>query len=293
MESPLISLFTDGDRYQKGYQLLMERSNKLQCMHDFINNLLPEIASSTINGKSQINVIGVGSGSGEFDLKMLSTLHLKNPDMIVDSEVVEPVPQQLHKYKDLVCQSPGLDYIKWTFNLMTVQEFQKDWKEKERTKKFDLINMFQMLYYVKDRGATISFFQSLLNKNGKLLISLLAGDSGWAKLDKTYGNRFRDPEISFVVIDEVKQYLDSKGVSYQSYLLPSEVDIRECFTEGNEEGELMLDFLTEVLNFKKSAPPEIKADVLELLHHPDCSVESNGKIMLNCPSEVVVVDQFT
>lgn len=34
----------------------------------------------------------------------------------------------------------------------------------------------QMLYYVKDPGATISFFQSLLNENGKLIIILVSGE---------------------------------------------------------------------------------------------------------------------
>ncbi len=33
-----------------------------------------------------------------------------------------------------------------------------------------------MLYYVKDPAATISFFQSLLDKNGKLLIILVSGE---------------------------------------------------------------------------------------------------------------------
>ncbi|XP_068187686.1 histamine N-methyltransferase-like [Antennarius striatus] len=293
MESPLTSLFTDGERYHKAYQLYLNRSNSLQSTLDFINNLLPGVISSTIKGKSQINVIGIGSGSGEVDLEMMSVLHLKNRSMMVDNEVVEPVAQQIRKFEDVVSQTPGLDYIKWNWNNMTVQDFEKDWKEKERTKKFDFIHMLGMLYYVKDREATISFFQSLLNKKGKLFIRLLAGDSGWAKLDKTYGDRFRGPEISSVVIDDIKQYLDSKGVSYQSYLLPSEIDITECFTEGSEEGELMIDFLTEVLNFKKSAPPEIKAGVLELLQHPDCSVESNGKIMFKCPSEMLVVEQLS
>ncbi|XP_068188019.1 histamine N-methyltransferase-like [Antennarius striatus] len=294
MESPLKSLLSDGDRYHKGYQLLLERSNKLQRMQHFLNHLLPDIMSSTINGKSQLNVIGFGSGSGELDLEMMSALHLKNPNMMVDYEVVEPVAQQISKYKELASQTPGLDYIKWNWNNMTVQEFEKDWKEKERTKKFDFIHMFEMLYFVKDRGATVSFCQSLLNKDGKLFISLLAGNSGWSKLDKTYGDRFREPEVSVVVIDDIKQYLDSKGVSYQRYLLPSQMDITECFIEGNEEGELLIDFLTEVLNFKKSAPPEIKAGVLELLHHPDCSVvQSNGKIMLKNDCEIIVVEQLS
>ncbi|XP_068188032.1 histamine N-methyltransferase-like [Antennarius striatus] len=293
MDSPLTSLFTDGQRYHKTYQVYLERSNKVQHMQDFSKNLLPDIMLSTIKGKSQINVMGVGGGSGELDLEMLSALHLKNPNMIVDNEVVEPVAQQITKYKELVSQTPGLDHMKWNWNIMTIQEFEKDWKEKERTKKFDFIHMFEALYYVKDREATVRFLQSLLNKNGKLLIGMMVGDSGWAKLDKTYSHRFYQSGGSYGVIDEVKQYLDSKGVSYQSYLLPSEIDITECFIEGNEEGELLIDFLTEVLNFKKSASPEIKAGVLELLHHPDCSVESNGKIMFNYHSEVVVVEQLS
>ncbi|XP_068187745.1 histamine N-methyltransferase-like [Antennarius striatus] len=293
MTSSLRSLIGDSNRYLKALSLFKERTTCYQNTYDFIDNQLPDIMASNLNGKSHLNIIGVGSGSGEIDIRILSMLRLKYPLMSVDNEVVEPNPQQIHDYKELVSQTPGLDYIKWKWNNMTVQDFEKDWKEKERTKKFDFIHMFEMLYYVKDRGATISFFQSLLKKNGKLFISLLAGDSGWGKLDKTYGNRFREPEVSTVFIDEIKQYLDSKGGSYQSYLLTSQTDITECFIEGNEEGELMLDFLTEVLNFSKSAPPDLKAGVLELLHHPDCSVESNGKIIFNYYSEVIVVDQLT
>lgn len=33
----------------------------------------------------------------------------------------------------------------------------------------------QMLYYVNDPGATVSFFRSLLDKDGKLLIMLVSG----------------------------------------------------------------------------------------------------------------------
>ena len=35
---------------------------------------------------------------------------------------------------------------------------------------------FQMLYYVADPRATVSFFRSLLNENGKLMIILVSGN---------------------------------------------------------------------------------------------------------------------
>ena len=79
-------------------------------------------------------------------------------------------------------------------------------------------------------------------------------------------------------------------MSYQSYNLPSQLDITECFTEGDEKGELLLDFLTEVLDFSKTAPPELRAGVMKTLRQPGCSVESNGRVIFNNNLEVIVLD---
>ncbi|XP_045910937.1 histamine N-methyltransferase-like [Micropterus dolomieu] len=294
MASQLRSLVNDDNRYQKSFQLFLERSSEHQCMQDFIHNMLPDILASIGDGKPHLNVIGVGSGAGEIDLEMLSVLRLKHPGVTVDNEVVEPSSQQLHNYRVLVAQKPDLDYIKFTWNKMTASEFEEHWKVKKITKKADFIHMIQMLYYVKDPGATISFFQSLLDKNGKLIIMLVSGESGWGKLWQTYRKQLCNTEISqCVTAGDIKSILDSKGVSYQSYELPSQMDITECFTEGDERGELLLDFLTEVLDFSKTVSPELKAGVLELLRHPDCSVESNGKVIFNNNLGVIVIDQST
>ncbi|KAM4558538.1 histamine N-methyltransferase isoform 1-T2 [Odontesthes bonariensis] len=292
MASPLKSLVNDDNRYQRAFQLFLERSSEHQCMRDFIHNKLPDILASIGDGKSHLNVIGVGSGAGEIDLEMFSELRQKHPGVTVENEVVEPSSQQLHNYKVLVSQKKtDLDYIKFTWNKMTASEFEEHWRVKKMTKKADFIHMIQMLYYVKDPGATINFFQSLLNKNGKLLIILVSGESGWGKLWRTYKNQLCNTEISqCVTTGDIKSLLDSKGVGYQSYELPSQMDISECFTEGDEKGELLLDFLTEVLDFSKTAPPELKAGVLELLRHEDCSVESEGKVIFNNNLGVIVID---
>lgn len=71
------------------------------------------------------------------------------------------------------------------------------------------------------------------------------------------------------------------------------MDITECFTEGDEKGELLLDFLTEVLDFSNTASPELRAGVLEMLRHPDCSVESNGKVIFNNNLEAISLDQLS
>ncbi|XP_068187296.1 histamine N-methyltransferase-like isoform X2 [Antennarius striatus] len=288
MESQLRNLISDSNRYLKCYHHYLKCSTEIQTMQNFIDNLFLDIMAKTVNGKSNLNVIGVGSGSGETDFQMSSALHRKYPEMTVDNEVIEPNPQQLRDYKDLVSQTPGLDYIKFNWNEMTAEEFEEQWKEKKGTKKADLIHMFQMLYYVKDPGATISFFQGLLNKNGQLLLILYSGNIGLIKMRNTYSKQLGTAEVNRSTSD-IKHFLDSKGVSYRSYYLPNEVDITKCFIEGDEEGEMMIDFLTQVLHFSNTASPELKAGVMEFLRCPEISVPSNGKVLMNVSYELIVL----
>ncbi|XP_068187645.1 histamine N-methyltransferase-like [Antennarius striatus] len=291
MGSPLKSLYLDPAKYLQSFKAFLECSTGYQCLKDFMDIRLPDVLARIVKGKSLLNVIGVGSGSGELDLKMLSVLHQNYPQMMVHNEVVEPNPQQLHDYRSFVSQTPGLGYITYSWNEMTAQEFQDQWKERQTAKKVDFIHMIQMLYCVKDAGATISFYHSLLDRNGKLLINQVTGDSGWGKLGKTYSKVLFNAEVNCVTSEDIKRLLDSKGLSYQSYELPSETDITECFTKGNERGELLLDFLTQVMNFRKSASPELQAEIMEFLRL-ECSKETENKILFNYNSEVIIVDNL-
>ncbi|XP_054643503.1 histamine N-methyltransferase-like isoform X1 [Dunckerocampus dactyliophorus] len=294
MASPLRSLVYDDSRYQKAFHLFLECSSEHQCMQDFIHKILPEILAGIGDGKSHLNVIGVGSGDGHIDLEMFSELRLKHPGVTVDYQVVEPSSQQLHSYKVLLAQKSDLDYITFNWNKMTSAEFEDQWKSKQTPKKADFIHMIQMLYYVKDVEATIRFFQSLLDKHGKLLIILVSGESGWGKLWKTFRTQLCMCEISqCVTTADVKSFLDSEKLKYKSYALPSQMDITECFTEGDEKGELLLDFLTETDHFSRTASPQLKADVLKLLRDPACSLESNGRVIFNNTLEVIIVDATT
>uniref|UniRef100_A0A3B4AIU4 Histamine N-methyltransferase n=1 Tax=Periophthalmus magnuspinnatus TaxID=409849 RepID=A0A3B4AIU4_9GOBI len=212
--------------YFTGLKLFLDSSTEHQSMRDFIHNALPDILASVGNGKSQLNVIRVGSGAGEIDLEMISQLCLKHLGVLVDNEVVEPNSEQFHNYTD---------------KSQCVADF---------------IHMVQVLYYVQNPGATISFFQSLFNKNRKLMILLAA--FGWVNLGKTFRSQLCNTEISqCLTTADIKSLLDMRRVPYKSYELQSHMDITECFTEGDETGGLMLDFLTEVLDFSKTASPEL------------------------------------
>ncbi|XP_060773364.1 histamine N-methyltransferase-like isoform X2 [Neoarius graeffei] len=284
------SLVEDCSRYLKAFELYLERSSDHQSVRGFIQSTLPDILTtySVGAGKSTLNIMGVGCGSGEIDMEILTQLHAKYSGARVEYEVVEPNRDMLDKYKGLALKTPGLDHTTFRFHMMTASEFESDWKQRNPDRKMDFIHMIQMLYYVKDPEMTVSFFRSLLRKDGKLLIILVSGDSGWSGLWRHYHDRVHS---SHVTAADIKSFLDAKEIPYKSYSFVSTFDITECFTTRDEKEELMLDFLTEIPEFSKSTSPELKARVLEILKRPECSQEVNGRIMFNNNMEALVIDQ--
>ncbi|XP_055086362.1 histamine N-methyltransferase-like [Periophthalmus magnuspinnatus] len=254
MASTLKSLFHDNDRYDKCFRMFKQRSNEQLQMEDFICTTLSDELASIGDGKS-INVIGLGTGEGNYDIKILSQLRLKHPGVMLNNEVVEPSTAQIQAYKERVAQVSHLDPVKFAWNEMTSSEFEEQWRQRNVTKKVDFIHMIQVLYYIEDPGPTIRFYQSLLKKNGKLMITLQSGEGDrsnkWRELG--FSNEFKWHKL-----EDITKLLDEAGIPYQCYGVCSDLDITECFTEGDETGEMILDFITQTVNFSKTAPSELR-----------------------------------
>lgn len=121
----------------------------------------------------------------------------------------------------------------------------------------------------------------------------VSGDCGWFNLRRSFPDEMR-PKVKHEGVplmnhNYIKNLLDERGVPYQSYELPSALDITTCFIEGDENGELLLDFLTEKVNFSKMAPPELKQRVLRQMRDPECSVEKDGKVLFNVNQGMIIL----
>ena len=118
----------------------------------------------------------------------------------------------------------------------------------------------------------------------------LTGNSGWARLWKKYGPRLRLNALClFILAPDIEEILNKAGLKYQSYELPSHMDITDCFTEGDKNGELLLDFLTETCNFSKTAPLDLKAEIVEDLKKPEYSEMRGGRYFFNNTLTAIVI----
>ncbi|XP_072300188.1 histamine N-methyltransferase-like isoform X2 [Eucyclogobius newberryi] len=271
--------------------MYLNRCDEDLLMSNFIENTLCDILKNIGNGKSQITIIGVGSGEGNHDLEMISQLSLKHPRVLLDYKVVEPSGQQLQHFRETVARTSNLEHVKFTWNQMSTSEFEEQWRRTNVPEKADFIHMVQMMYFVEDPAAVIGFFHGLLNKNGKLLIVQASSENIVIRAMKAVHGQLSQIEgFSFLSAADIKRVLDVGGVTYQSYELQTDIDVTECFSEGDENGELLLDFLTSVQDFSKKASPELRAEVLRLLRDPQRSVEREGRVLVNSSAEALVVD---
>uniref|UniRef100_H3AVJ0 Histamine N-methyltransferase n=3 Tax=Latimeria chalumnae TaxID=7897 RepID=H3AVJ0_LATCH len=218
---------------------------------------------------------------GEMDLQILGKLQALFPEVCINSEVVEPNEDHVSKYKALVAKSQSHKDVIFNWHQVTSTEYKNQLKQENGERKFDFIHMIQMLYYVEDVAKTIRFFRNCLETNSTLLIVVVSGTSGWATLWKKYSHRFPvSASRNYVTSFEIIEILQKLGAPYQSIDLKSNVDITECFLEGNENGELLVDFLAHICNFNKTAPSDLQAEVLETLR-TECSTEVDGKVFFD------------
>lgn len=292
MASCMRSLFSDQGRYVESFRRFLNNSTEHQCMQEFMDKKLPGIIARIGEAKAEIKILSVGGGAGEVDLQILSKVQAQYPGICINNEVVEPSAEQIVKYKELVAKTSNMENIKFSWHKETSSEYQKRMlEEEEEPPKWDFIHMIQMLYYVKDIPATLKFFHGLLAASAKILIILVSGTSGWEKLWKKYGSRLpRDDLCQYVTSSDLAQILDDLGIKYECYDLVSTMDITDCFIDGNENGDLLWDFLTETCNFSKTAPLDLKAEIMKDLQEPEFSVKKEGKVLFNNNLSFIVVE---
>ncbi|KAM4697903.1 histamine N-methyltransferase-like [Rhinophrynus dorsalis] len=225
------------------------------------------------------------------DFHILSSIQKIKPDLLIKNEVIEPSATQITLYKERMSNAPSLSNISFTYQHKKAEEYQQDVNLKKECKKFDFIHMIQMIYYVKDARSTLESFKSCLAPNGKLLIIILSGKSGWINIIKKYEILLHESEgLSLHLCSEdIINMLDTMSVTYETYDIPTSVDITECFIEGSQNGELILDILTEICHFSKNVPSTIKQQIMEDFKSPEFSDKKDGKIFFNTDLIAIIV----
>lgn len=220
---------------------------------------------------------------------MLTLLQSAFPGIPITADIVEGSSQLTDDFKALVAKTTSLQRVPFVWHIMHSGDYEKKVKAKGDMKKFDFIHMIQMIYYVDNLADTIKFFHSLLKTNGRLMIILESGNSGWDTLWRTYKKElWVDAIAEYRSSGDVISCLKSMGLKYEEHDIPNSFDITECFNPSSQTGTCLLNFLTAKEQFYQSFTPEIRAGILDLLRNK-CSTEEDGRIIFNSNLSCIVI----
>ncbi|NXP81332.1 HNMTL methyltransferase, partial [Ramphastos sulfuratus] len=276
------------EEYVEAFKSFLDHSTEHQCMDEFNKEEMPNIMAGLRKVHPRLSLLLFICTQ---DLKMIRILQAAHPGVLIDNEIVEPNPQHVAAYKELVNQAPDLQNVSFIWHQMTSSKYEQQVKEKGTHKKFDFIHMIQMLYRVEDIPNTIKFFHSCLDHHGKLLIIILSDSSGWASLWKKYRHCLPSTDSGhYITSNGITEILKRLGIEYRAYEFPSGWDITECFIEGDAVGGRMMDFLTGTKNFMGTAPPGLRQQLQEALCQPECSSKKDGRIIFSNNLSMIVVE---
>lgn len=91
-------------------------------------------------------------------------------------------------------------------------------------------------------------------------------------------------------IYSLTQMLEKLEIKYECYYFLSTMVISDCLIDGYENGDLLLEFLTGTCNFNKTAPPDLKAEILRGLQEPKFNVKKYLKVLFINGLRFIVVE---
>ena len=238
--------------------------------------------------QSRLNILSVGSGSGETDVDILKIVEheLQKSDhgrhMKIFNRAIEPNEYSCGLYKSTIENLPSpLDDQLTEFELcqQTLKEYKKGQKCQQEPVKFDLVHFIHSIYHIDVEEALFHCFEKELNSQGTFvcvvaqqaqdLVYNLTQKIKWHGKDKTS----EDPDCEMA--DKIIKIAYNNGWKHEIYTQEYSIDVSQVFDEKSTEGNLLLDFLTHTVNFRETAEKKLVEETLQMIK--DLTIWKDGK----------------
>nr|XP_054771834.1 histamine N-methyltransferase A-like [Lytechinus pictus] len=287
------SIRCDPDHYTKAFKIVTDKCNMYEFLGNWVQSEFPSLVLDKLAGsfsaETPINMLGVGSGSGETDSKLAASI--KTRFRSVRNVVVEPAEKMLDIYRALIDGNKSdFEGIEFDLRQLGIDEFRA--QEGDHPAKYHFISTIQSLYYAADFEDTIRYLYDCLEEGGIMLIIIVSDTCGSWRLWNRVPLIMQTSTGSFFCASDVRQCLSSQGIHFEENHQGFNLDITSCFEEGSEEGALLLDFITEIIDFRGSVSPDFLKEVMEYMGSDQCSErKEDGTIFFNKNWDALVVQK--
>ncbi|XP_077996255.1 histamine N-methyltransferase-like [Glandiceps talaboti] len=273
------SLTDDRDWYGRTFTAYCKHTDRHAKTRQFCTEVIPKIivdkyAPETAIGTSVFRYLGIGSGAGTADIHILKQLTKTVPS--IRATILEPCQDLIDQFEQNIAEEEShLDGVTFDFRRTTLEEYRKECEGAS----FDCVTGFSVLYYFANLFETLSWLHSVLNKGGTLVFLTTAEECIFTRTWDTFPALTNEKQNN-LTCDVVVDYLTKIGAQEVKQLkVIAEIDVSECFEAKSEEGNLLVDFITHSVNFRKTAPPSLVTGAVQLWK--EMSVKRDNRIYVN------------
>ncbi|EDO30243.1 predicted protein [Nematostella vectensis] len=285
-----MSNLSDLDHYSTSYRVFLKNCSNIDqstssSLEKNIPKILAKLGKVATSVETPLCILGVGSGKGAYDLVILqSIIDFYYPIKPCISEtVVEPSESFIAEFRRSVAIQEFPD-VCFSFQCKTFQEFAHDSRHSDD--KFAIIHFIRSIYYV-DLKPDLAFCYKNIQIRGSIVCVLHSRDCAtyliFKKLASLQGKVF-----TFLCGDDVINNAKEQDWEYEKFTFTYDLDATDVFKEESAEGNLLLDFLTHVDDFRKNEPSEVVHKMVDYIRE-FCDVQEDGKHIIKIENELIAI----
>ncbi|XP_033111322.1 histamine N-methyltransferase A-like [Anneissia japonica] len=281
-----MDILEDSAYYLESYAAFVSQHNKFNNLLELTESVFVEDVVKQLNTEeTNIRMLGIGSSSGRIEIPFIKQLLNRFPN--IENTVVEPSADAIVAYQSSI--KGKWNNVKFSWFNGTFQQYREQLESAGNDQKFHHINMVDSIYYVDNVEDDILFMYDKLEKGGIMLIVVQSDQCVMYKLKQQYPSL--SPNITQLCSTSITDICKTNQIPFHLHHQESYGDITGLFSlDGLTRNEkLLLDFWTEMKDFKKQVPESLYKEVITFIKSPKCSKEIEGKLMVNTDNDMILI----
>ncbi|EDO41484.1 predicted protein, partial [Nematostella vectensis] len=260
--------------YSQGYAIYLKFSQHHQRCKDIIQQEIPRVVSRilpALSASQRLSILSIGAGDGKMDREVINAALKALPEaFMIANTAVEPNANELAVYKEAIARaqaqySLGNHRVEWRMECQTFNTFLQ--RSSESTA-FDLVHFIYSIYYMDDLEVALrQCYERMLRDTGAILVVLRTPEDLISQLASCFASvgiqaAKGTEDLRDTHVIEIARKL---GWVYERRILPFTIDVTDLYDALSIDGNMLLDFLTHFVDFRKTAGPELMRDVLQFI----------------------------
>lgn len=287
----MAAIFTKESHYLATMEAYLSSLEAPEKRFDDVEEMAAHVMTNMFKGGRNapplFRVLGVGSGDGQKDLRILDVVSSAIGCSKIHATILEPDVELMERFRSRVSPLPKTLEGKATFEWheMTLEKFMAS---SPQIQQFDLVHFMASLYYMDAEQALRNCYERLAS-GGAIFCTLVAEESFFPKVARTLKGKINLGSINkFYTEVDLESISKRNNWNYKELKKYSyDADITSCFDYSSTAGGLLLDFLTHCQDFRGTVDEMVYKEVMNFLEQQSFTNDSGRKLIK--PERIAVV----